>query len=176
MVKEPILMNKNNVLSVKNLNIYITILFICAVLSSQSYADGLCSGNNATLECLSKNFEKLYSANYSLFWDILHKAEKKAQHCNPVSDTVQLMELTHLKSINAEFNEFLTEKIEVMCVKHDKCFFKALIRLKEGDQLEIIRRMKNPLFAEQAAISDSFSRNKNNKKYRKIVDLYFANK
>lgn len=174
-VKESTLMKKYYLYPVKKVIFFVSLL-ICTTFLPISYADGdLCSGSNATLDCLSKNLDKLYSANYRLFWDILHKAEKKVQKCMSVSDTVNFMKLAHLKSNNAEFNEFFSEVIENLCVKKSKCFFEAMVRLKDEDQLEVVKKLKTPLFVDQVAINDAFIRNKNNQKYKKVIYLYFRN-
>lgn len=149
-------------------------LLFCAVFAANSSADGLCSGTDATLNCLSKNFEKLYVTNYHGFWDILHKSAKKVQQCRSVSDVVPFLELVRLKSNNVEFNEFFSEKIENMCIKNSKCFFDALAAMKEEDQIEIMSRMRNPLFVDQTSITEAFLKHKNNAKYKKIVEMYLG--
>lgn len=148
-------------------------LFICIIFQSASYANGVCSGTSGTLDCLSENFTELYSANYSSFWKILHESASKAQKCETVTDAVHFMRLVHLNSNNAEFNEFFSETIENICIKNDKCFFESLLRLNKSDQNRIIKMLKYPLFIDQSSISETFSKWKNNKKYKKFVDLYF---
>lgn len=148
-------------------------LLFCAFIPVNSSADDLCSETNATLDCLSKNFEKLYVSNYQRFWDILHNSLKKAQQCGSNSEVISFLELAHLKSNNAEFNEFFNETIENMCVKNTECFFNALVGMKEEDQNEIVGRIKNPMFFEQDSITETFLKYKNNAKYKKIVEKYF---
>jgi hypothetical protein len=141
--------------------------------ATQGYSKELCSDENATLDCLSKNFDKLYHSNYKLFSDILHKAEKKVQQCSSISDVVKFMELIRIPSINAEFNEFFDETIENLCFDNSKCFFEAIIRLKKEDQIKIIDIVKTPIFVHSAGIKNVFNSYKDNKGYKDVTELYF---
>src|SRR5437870_7953932 len=46
---------------------------------------GLCEGQQATINCLKKNFRELYQKDYKQFWNILRSAEVKALRCHPIS-------------------------------------------------------------------------------------------
>jgi hypothetical protein len=171
--KEGTLMKKYFIYSLRYQSYLILCVLALTAVSTKGYANGLCSGANATLECLSDNFETLYSKNYSLFWDILHMSAKKAQQCKSISDVFRFLELVRLQTNNAEFNEFFNETIENMCVKNSKCFFDGSIRLNTQDQIQMVKRLKSSVFVDQTEITNIFKRNKNNEKYKKFVELYF---
>jgi hypothetical protein len=145
------------------------ILFGCPIYTSQSYAKNLCTGNDATLECLIKNAEELKKSNRKLFWDIVVKAGKKAQDCTTPTEVSRFMEIVRIR-LDGALMEFFSEKIEKLCISNAKCFFEALERLNAKDQKKVIEIISNPLFVDQSAITEVF--NKNNKKYKKIFELY----
>jgi len=147
-------------------------MFFYSLLSLQSYANDLCAGKDANLSCLKKNFEQLYSSNYDLFWDILHKAEKKAQKCVSIQDTSLFLELVHIKTNSAEFEEYFSKIIENLCVSSPKCFLDAVLQLKNEDQIQIVDRLKHTVFVDQSAITEIFKKYKDNKKYAKLIKLY----
>lgn len=145
---------------------------LCSLLLSNGYADNLCSGKNATLECLSKNFQKLYSSDLKQFWKILHEAEKKALACKSTSETAKFMSLVRIENINTEFDEFFRETIENICAKNSKCFFEAVSSMPAADQSKIVNLLLESTFVDQTDITKVFKKYKSVKKYKSIVDMY----
>jgi hypothetical protein len=169
--KESFLMKINGSLSLKRIVYFITSLLICGFVSSQSYSADLCTGDQATIECLMKNAEELYSTNMQLFWDILNKASRRAQDCRSLSDTTRFMKIVRIQRDGA-FAEYFDEKMERFCVTNTKCFFNALISMPIEDQDKIIDLLLNPLFVDQTEITEAFYKNKGSKRYKRIVAAY----
>lgn len=94
---------------------------------------------NEALDCLKKNQYELVTTNQSLYWKIFNKAASRAERCNPVSDTARFMELVDI-ALGAASMEYFEEKIEKLCVEKSKCFFDALLLMKEEDQNKIKMR------------------------------------
>jgi hypothetical protein len=136
------------------------------------YGSDLCIKNNATLNCLRDNFDNLYSTNYALFWSILKVAERKAISCKSTADTAAFLKLASIKSTNAEFNEYLSETIENLAIKKSKCFLDSLSTLDWDAMANIISLLKNPMFVEKQVIMKVFSKERNKKKYKRIMNIY----
>jgi hypothetical protein len=153
--------------------IIVTIIFsLCVLVSSYGNGNGICEGKDETISCLIENYEELYSTNYSLFWNILHKAADKAQSCKSYLDVTRFMELVRVERRGAEFEEFFHEKIEKLCIKNTRCFFEGLSNLTLEEQTKIIDVLKNPIFEEQSAIRETFIKKKDKEKYKKITEIY----
>ena len=150
----------------------IALLFLF-IFSIQSYGNGndLCSGNQATIDCLMENAGKLYSTNNPLFWDILNKAAERAQDCKSPSDVTEFMRIVRIPRDGA-FAEYFHEKIENLCISNSNCFFEALASMSKHDQISIIGILLNPLFADQSKITEVFYKNKGVKKYEQVVEFY----
>ena len=134
---------------------------------------GVCLGENATLECLKKNFQSLYATNYPQFWKILHSEFDEAQKCKPIKRTAEFVELVGLQSANAEFNEFRSESIEVLSVSNVECLLDAALLVENSKRTMLIDLLRHPLFLEEEKIRSSFELMRTKKKYREIVELYF---
>ena len=137
------------------------------------YGSDLCIGNNATLNCLRDNFDNLYSTDYALFWRILKVAERKAISCKSTADTAAFLKLALVRNTNAEFKEYLSETIENIATIKPKCFLDSLSTLDPDAVTDVIALLKNPTFVEEQEIVKVFSKNRNIKKYKLIVDIYF---
>jgi hypothetical protein len=149
------------------------ILILCSVLCPQyCWGKDLCTRENATLGCLKENIDNLYATNYSLFWNILRSAGKTALECQSISDTASFLELAHLKSKNAEFNEYISEILETLITKKPKCFFNSLSTLDNESILDVIKILKHPIFVSEKKIKNIFSKNSTIKKYKTIMDIY----
>ena len=57
-----------------------------------------CSGDENQLTFLEKNFSELYLNDYSRFWDIVHKAAKKAQTCDSSIETATTLAIIKVTS------------------------------------------------------------------------------
>lgn len=138
------------------------------------FADGVCVNNMATLDCVKNNFNEAYVYDYKNFWKIINSSGEKAVMCNKSDDLTNFMRLIEVrKSSNAEFEEYYSQTIEKVCVENDKCFFEAMTQLSPGAQISIVKLLKAPLFQDTSLIFNVFLHNKNNKKYKKLADLYF---
>jgi len=150
---------------------FFLVLNLCA--AQCCHGNGLCVGNNATLNCLRDNFDSLYSTNYSLFWSILRATEKKALGCKSTTDTSAFLKLALVRNTNAEFKEYLSETIENIATIKPKCFLDSLSTLDPDAVTDVIALLKNPTFVEEQEIVKVFSKNRNIKKYKLIMDIYF---
>lgn len=151
----------------------ITVSFIFCLQHLSCYGKGLCVGNESTIECLKHNFIELYSSNYSLFWNILKAEEKKAISCKSIPDTSKFFELASIKSTNAEFNEYIAEFLENLVIKKSECFLDSLLNLNEKSISDVINILQHPTFIEEKEIAKVFFSNKQNKKYDKVMKIYF---
>jgi hypothetical protein len=141
------------------------------VFPIQGYAVDLCSDTNATLECLMKYPEELYSADNSRFWTILNTASKKAVDCKSPRDMASFMRLIRIQR-DGDLDEYLHKSIENMCTSNSKCFFNALLLMPRSDQEAIVDLLLNPLFEDHHAINAAFEKEKKSAKFGRIARLY----
>jgi hypothetical protein len=173
-MKSSRLRNVLNILKTRNTAIYYllfsSLLFVAFL--TDCYGASLCTGRDATLDCLKKHSSELYSENYELFWKILNDAARKANTCKSKQDTAAFLNLVQMPRDGA-LAEFFRENIENLCVSNAKCFFEALILLEPFDQDRVIYELYNPIFTEPSEITGAFSKYKDNSKYKRVIDLYF---
>lgn len=162
-----------NILNTRNIAINYLLFssFLFVVFSTNCYGAGLCTGRDATLDCLKKHSFELYSENDELFWKILNDAAGKANTCKNKKDTAAFLNLVQITRDGA-LAEYFSENLENLCVSNAKCFFEALILLKPFDQDRIIYELYNPTFREPSEITEAFSKYKDNGKYKRVIDLY----
>ncbi len=142
------------------------------VFLSLSCTHLLCK-DEESLSYLKNNFDELYSNNYSLFWNIVHSAAKKAESCHTLSETVNFLDLVQFRH-NADFAEFFSDTIERLCINNPKCLFDALINLQEEFRIKVLEALSRPLFVNEAEIEEVFMKYKNNPKYEDIINRFFS--
>ena len=133
----------------------------------------LCINENATLECLKKEFDELYRTDYKSFWDILNDAAKRVQNFRSIPDVVEFMELDSVIEGNVEVSEFFSEVIEKFCTSHPESCFEAIICLDKDSKKIIINRLRQPIFVNKNEIDSIFFRYKSSLKYKDVMNLYF---
>jgi hypothetical protein len=132
--------------------------------------------NEASLECLEINFDKLYHDNYELFWDILHSAAKKAKACDSVEGTAAFLRLAILKQSNAEFTEFFNQTIEQLCLEESKCLLDGLLMVTQYTKVKLLDKLRTPLFMDSSKIDQVFLKARTDNEYKEISDIYFGKK
>ncbi len=153
-------------------SIYLLILVSFLLVNDSWCSDAkLCEGKQATLDCLMDHSYELYETNIDLFWKILNTAAKRAEECKTISDVTRFMKIVNVPRDGA-FEEYFHEKVEKLLVKNDKCFFDALTSMPGNNQVQIVGLLLNPLFVEQPEITKVFNKNKKNKKYKNVVNMY----
>ena len=162
-----------NILNIRKLAIYYLLLssLLFVTFLTDCYGAGLCTGREATLDCLKKHSFELYSENYELFWKILNDAARKANTCKSKQDTAAFLNLIQITR-DGEVAEYFSENLENLCVSNVKCFWEALVLLEPFDQDRIIYELQNPYFRKTSEITEAFSNYKDNGKYKRIIDLY----
>lgn len=154
----------------KYLFIPLIFLFIIA-LPQFAYGNGLCAGENATLQCLKKNSTKLYQENFDLFWTIMNDTSNRAQQCKEQKDVVAFLSLIEIPR-DGEVAEYYYENLENLCVNNTKCFLDALMKLSSFDQDRVIYLLVNPLFKNTTEISAALNKYRDEDKYKRVVELY----
>lgn len=139
----------------------------------EKFSEVACA-KDAAIVCLRDNFDNLYRDNYSLFWEILHNAAKKAAQCDYGEDTSAFLMLAKLEKGNAEFNEFFSQTIEQLCIQKSKCFLDTLLVLDKTTRGAIIYRLRTPLFVEPSEIKRVFLEAKSSEKYNELSDSYLS--
>lgn len=136
----------------------------------------ICFVENADLSCLKKNFNSLYSTNYSFFWMILRNAAEKAQNCSSIFDTMEFISLNSHILGNAEVEEYFREITENIFVTHSDCYMKVLLELNETSRIELVDRLRNPLFTDENKIRQVFLKYRDLGEFTLIIELYFGDK
>lgn len=152
-----------------------TLVVFCILLPGCASAvnkSDLCLQDETALTCLRDNFDELYTQNYRRFWNIAHQAASDARKCDSPANTVAFLYLARIKTNNAEFNEFFSEVIERLVTEKPHCFLAAVATMDLSSQKLVMEKLRNPIFAESAAIENAL-RAESNEKYKSIVDLYF---
>ena len=130
--------------------LFITIC--CAIVVLDAQANGCCQGVNNELECLRNNVSSCYVNDYERFSEILDRAEKKARRCKTSRDMANFLMLIDVRSSNAEFNEYIHEIIEELCIAKAKCFVASAKLLPVPTRNELIHRLQNPVFYEEEVL------------------------
>jgi len=139
-----------------------------------SFAEDVCAKSVSEFSCLKNNFDVMYASDYRKFWQVANLAAKKAEKCEDMADVSAFFQLAVIKkSGNAEFEEFFSQTVERICVENNECFFSALVKENVQTQSAIVGMLKNPLFQNQKSIYEVFVKNKENKAYKAIIELYF---
>jgi hypothetical protein len=152
----------------------IYVLNITSILTLYSSGSSLCTGNHATLDCLTKNFTVLYATNSSLFWDILHDAEKRAQNCESSLDMADFLNLVHLDKNNIDFHDYFSDAIEHLCISNSQCLFDGLLLVPGESQIKIIDLLRDPTFVDYQEIREVFFKYRHKDTYKRIMNLYFG--
>lgn len=112
-------------------------------------AAAICSGSSANLKCLEQHFDEFYAQDYYRFSAILNKSADEAKQCRSIKKTAEFLGLAHIKTGNAEFNEFFAEVTEKLCMNSPRCFKRAS-KLLDKESLENITSMFNtPTFVDR---------------------------
>ncbi|SRR6266568_3142356 len=157
---------------------YILPAFVWISYVDSSYANNnICTGQNENIECLKMHFEELTKYNNKLYSKILRDSASRANECVSIIDVAGFIGLANInvKNFNAEFNEYYGEVVENMVISKTLCFFDALLLLDDKTLKNAIYSLKHPLFVNEKQITDKFKNYKTNKKYSKIINLYFSN-
>jgi len=158
-------------------------LVACCCGVSFGDQEGLCTGDNATIDCLRQHPEELYQADHNRFWDIVVIAEKKATNSKDIKDTIGFLRLVEEPTSIAEHEEYLYEIIPTLCVKKPRLFLDALSASSEETLRRVMTILKaqidvevegSNLYIDNALVSKVLSKYKNEKKYKRIMDMYYA--
>ena len=142
-----------------------------AQVTAPTIGGGLCSGYDATIECLIENAQALHSSNNPLFWEILDKSAKRARNCESVADVAGFMRIVDVPR-DGLFDEYFHKKIENLCISNPNCFFAALARMRAGEQAGIVGILINPLFVDRSEITQTVYKYRDVKEYENIVETY----
>jgi hypothetical protein len=106
-----------------------TFIFLISIASEVAVANDCCRVPDE-LQCLRTNFSSCYRNHYERFSEILDLAEEKAKLCKSPRDMAKFLALVEIRSGNAEFNEYLDETIEELCITKPKCFVDAITTVR----------------------------------------------
>ncbi len=112
----------------------------------------LCTGPDATVACVARSLGKLYAQDYKRFWAILHAAAREAEACTDPEKVAAFLALAGVKTVNAEFQEFLAEKVESLCLRKPDCFRKAAVLLSQDERTGLRGLLAHPTFQEPAVL------------------------
>lgn len=123
---------------------------VVLVFDSQAVeAAAICSGSSTNLKCLEQHFDEFYAQDYYRFSAILNKSADEAKQCRSIKKTAEFLGLAHIKTGNAEFNEFFAEITEKLCVSSPRCFKRASRLLDKDIQKKLAAMLDNPLFVDR---------------------------
>jgi hypothetical protein len=148
---------------------FLVVLSVLFISNLRVYGSELCVGKNANLDCLKGNFDVLYEKNNKQFWDILHVSAKNIKNCRSSKDVIKFLELAELKNDNAEFEEFVSEIIEKLCISNTKCLLNAMLKISKQKQMAVIELLQNPTYIEKEKINSAIDKLKDIDKYKSIV-------
>lgn len=155
--------------------ILILLAVILFIASSVFGASQLCADKN--IKHLRQNFQGLYQNDYECFWEILNKSANAAVSCKNNKYILEFLELININTgNNIEFEEFISEKLEELCIKKTECFFNALLMTNKNIRQVIISKLNNPIFHDKEEIDLIFRRASGSKRYSTLSELYFDDK
>jgi hypothetical protein len=122
----------------------------------------MCSGSEATIRCVERNFDVMSHSHRTRFWAILHEAARdlrerapQGQECDSTGKMVQFLSLARVKPVSAEFVEFHSQQIERLCLDAAPCFRKASKFLDEDGRAALRSMLANPVFVDPAALESA---------------------
>lgn len=124
-------------------------IVVLALGNQTAEAATTCSDSSANLKCLEQHFDELYAKDHSHFWAILNKSADKAKQCRSIKKTAEFLGLAHIKTGNAEFNEFFAQTTENLCVSSPRCFKRASKLLDKESRKNIAAMFDTPLFVDR---------------------------
>lgn len=114
--------------------------------------------------------------DYNLFFEILEKAKIKATSCKSYIYTANFLELAKYGLTNAEFAEYFGEVIEELLINNPKCFFDSALIVDGASLKNLIYKLQSPITDNDKKIRKTFEKYRMNKKYKKVINLYFNKK
>ncbi|MDH4100352.1 MAG: hypothetical protein OEV28_07225 [Nitrospirota bacterium] len=154
----------------------ILILISYMSTAAEARAKRPCTGDEATVACLKKNFEEVYEKAYIQFQIIIGFAESKAVSCASVDDTAAYLDLAPETKGNPEVEEYFREFIEEKFVKTNvECLLNGL--LKTGDDARKIilgNYLRKPIVLTADEVGKALSPFKTHEKFGEMLKLYFG--
>jgi hypothetical protein len=131
-----------------------------------------CVGNEATVECLKKNFPFFFK-NSEVFWNIIEGSYRRA-----ISDTTakymqEFLEIVPYIKGNVIVEEYFSGTIEDLFRKQSSAFLKAMLNMDDSTLNEVVLFLRNPTFNPSREIDSIFNVLKSKDSYKKLVELYF---
>lgn len=156
---------------IKKLLILIILVISNSFLLSQD--QGLCEGENATLDCLKKNFKVLYQSNYELFWHIFDDAADRMHDYTTLEDIIDFIELVPIIKGGAHTGEAFGEECEKFLFSNPEIFFDAILSLDDTTKEAVIQYLRYSMTIPKSEMDNFILKYENDKKYNEIFEIYF---
>jgi hypothetical protein len=122
----------------------------------------MCSGSEATIRCVERNFDVMSHRHGDRFWAILNEAARnlrerapQGQECDSTGKMVQFLSLARVRPVSAEFVEFYSQQIEQLCLGAAPCFRNASKFLDEDGRAALRSMLANPVFVDPAPLESA---------------------
>jgi hypothetical protein len=102
----------------------------------------MCSGSEATIRCVERNFDVMSHRHGDRFWAILNEAARD-------------LSLARVRPVSAEFVEFYSQQIEQLCLDAAPCFRNASKFLDEDGRAALRSMLANPVFVDPAPLESA---------------------
>lgn len=151
-------------------------LIILLTGSAEAREKAPCGGKDATIKCLTENFDEVFEKSYINFQIIIGFAEGKAMSCASVDDTAAYLDIAPKIKHNLEVEEYFKEFLETKFVKtNTECLLNALLKVSDDSRKTILGNyLRNPFGISKEDVDKALSPFRTNAKFKDMLTLYFV--
>jgi hypothetical protein len=136
----------------KTLKISILLLVSSLALNVKA-SDFECPSSSNELQCVLRHYPAVFRDSPDYFWKVLNRSRDSALRCGSVRAAADFLSVVRMSNPGADFEEFLSEGIETLCVRKPACFKQAMKRLDKTSQLHVKMKLDSPLYFEPSKIA-----------------------
>ena len=124
----------------------IILLLASSLLLSVEAHDIEYSISASELQSVFQLYPTIYRESPEYFWMVLNQSRNRALRCTSVKEIEGFLQIVNLPSQGADLEEFISESVEKLCVKQQKCFNQAMSLLDGTTRRNVKRKLKTPLY------------------------------
>lgn len=122
------------------------ILFITLIPINAEANNKECKKAISELNNFINHSEDIYKNNPSYFWEFLNKTRDLAYSNNSTKNVSNFLRLVSIANPPAEFDEFLSDGIETLCIEKPLVLKKTMLALDTKLQKKLVKKLNAPLY------------------------------
>lgn len=122
------------------------VLFITLIPINVEANNEECKKTVSELNNFINHSEDIYKNNPDYFWEFSNKTRDLAYSNNSTKNVSNFLKLLSITNFPAEFDEFLSEGIETLCIEKPLTFKKAIVSQDAKLQKKLVKKFNAPLY------------------------------